>query len=509
MIAAGCAIAIGLSPERSHAEDLSALAYTSDMPTKAMPTKALPPAALSGPTTCTSVPDFFTTNCVLSWYGITVYGTVDVGGGYQTHGAPFDKQFITGASYFLQKMNRTAMWGLAPNAMSQSNIGIKGKEPIAGDWSFIFALEAGFDPYSLQLANSPGSLIRNNGVPLNLQTTNGDSSRAGQFYNSVGYLGIASPVYGTLTVFRQNSLTLDGVLAYDPMGGSYAFSPIGFSGVTAGAGDTETARYSTAVKYRVDVGPFRAAALWQFGTYALNNGANGAWEGQLGADIRGLGAGTGVLSVDGIFTYTRDAVSLGISSAAGSLSNGVPIAPFAQGPLTATISNQTSFMGLAKYAEGPFKVYFGYEWIQFALPSDTEAGFTDIGGNPIGAIFANNTAINNVAFGPACGTGVCSEKILQVVWTGVKYAIRDNLDVIGAYYHYDQGTYTTANCSNPVAHSQCSGTMDAVSGVIDWRFAPKWDTYVGMMYSQMAGGLANGYLSRNNLDPTAGLRFRF
>ena len=30
--------------------------------------------------------DFFFTACPLSWYGFTFYGTVDVGGTYQTHG---------------------------------------------------------------------------------------------------------------------------------------------------------------------------------------------------------------------------------------------------------------------------------------------------------------------------------------------------------------------------------------------------------------------------------------
>jgi len=53
-------------------------------------------------------------------------------------------------------MNRVAMWGLAPNALSQSNVGVKGNEPFAPGWSFVFQLEAGFDPYSLRLANSPG-----------------------------------------------------------------------------------------------------------------------------------------------------------------------------------------------------------------------------------------------------------------------------------------------------------------------------------------------------------------
>jgi hypothetical protein len=29
------------------------------------------------------------------------------------------------------------------------------------------------------------------------------------------------------------------------------------------------------------------------------------------------------------------------------------------------------------------------------------------------------------------------------------------------------------------------------------------------MYSQVNDGLANGYIQRNNIDPTVGLRFRF
>ena len=118
-------------------------------------------------------------------------------------------------------------------------------------------LEAGFDPYSLQLANGPGSLAANIGVPVTAQNTNSNSSRAGQFYNSVGYVGVSSDFYGTLTVFRQNSLTLDAVIAYDPMAGSYAFSPLGFSGTTCGVGDAEICHFSTAVKYRANIGPVR------------------------------------------------------------------------------------------------------------------------------------------------------------------------------------------------------------------------------------------------------------
>ena len=278
-------------------------ATAADMVTKTPPPAAAPPA----PVPCGTLWDFVTTACPLTWYGITVYGTVDVGGGWQSHGTPFSPISAPGQDYLIQKAGNRALWGIAPNGMSQSNIGVKGNEPIGAGWSFVFDLEAGFDPYSLQFANGPGSLAKNVNVPLTSQNAAADFEPGGPVYNSVGYLGVSSPTYGTLTVFRQNSLTLDGVLAYDPMGGSYAFSPIGWQGTTCGVGDTEDCRYSTAVKYRVNVGMFRAAGLWQFGGYGQNNGADGAYQAQLGADIHNLADGT--LSVDAIYSYVRDAVS--------------------------------------------------------------------------------------------------------------------------------------------------------------------------------------------------------
>jgi hypothetical protein len=92
----------------------------------------------------------------------------------------------------------------------------------------------------------------------------------------------------------------------------------------------------------------------------------------------------------------------------------------------------------------------------------------------------------------------------------VKYAIIDNLDVIGAYYHYDQPAFgAPVNCAAAPPPATCHGTFDAVSFVVDWQFAKKFDAYGGFMFSQINGGLANGYLNRNTIDPTVGLRFRF
>ncbi len=118
-------------------------------------TKAPVPAAATASSACTNISGFFLTDCPLTWYGVRLYGTIDTGVGYQTHGAPFDSYFPQGSSYLVQKMNRQALWTLAPGGLSASAVGIQVSEPIAGGWDFIGELETSFDPYSLQLSNGP------------------------------------------------------------------------------------------------------------------------------------------------------------------------------------------------------------------------------------------------------------------------------------------------------------------------------------------------------------------
>jgi predicted porin len=465
---------------------LGSAAHAADLPvyTKAPPIAPAP--ALVG---CTSAEQFFVTDCPLTYYGITVYGTIDVGGGYETHGAPFNGHIITGVSELVQKQNRpTAMWLQTPNGLTQSNVGIKGKEAITTGLDFVFDLNFGFDPYSGNFANGPASLADNNGIPLAKQSSNADSSRAGQWYNGVGYAGLSSS-YGTLTFGRQNSLELDGVNAYDPMGGSYAFSVIGWQGTAVGGGDTEDARVSTAVKYRVDVANlFRLGAIYQIGGYDNNNATQNEWGAQIGKDFD-FGA-NGKLSLDAIYTEDKGAVKAAALSAAQN-------AAF-PGSLAATISDDNSAMFLAKYTYKQLRLYAGYEYITFANPtSPVTTGFTGIAGIPI--------ALPNIT-----QTTFKINEHLQVSWVGARYAITPTLDAGVAYYHYDQNSFHVGGfCNSAATASSCAGTLNAASFDIDWQFAKKFDLYGGFMYSAVAGGLANGYQVFNNWAPTVGLRFRF
>src|SRR5262245_65822391 len=96
--------------------------------------------------------------------GRTVEGTIDAGFGGHSHGAPFDPRSTAGASYLIQRQNRSPMWGAAPNALSQSSIGIKGTEPIGGNVSLVFALDGGFGPSSFRFSDWPGSVAGEPGI---------------------------------------------------------------------------------------------------------------------------------------------------------------------------------------------------------------------------------------------------------------------------------------------------------------------------------------------------------
>jgi len=413
----------------------------------------------------------------LTLWGVTLYGTVDIGVAHLDHGAPLSATYASGLPFLLQKFNNRPVTSFAPNGLSQSKIGVSGVEPIGGGVSAVFKLETGFQPTSGQLADGLKSLVLSNGAPLAQQRESGDSSRAGQPFQSAAWAGLQSKAWGTLTYGRQNSLILDDLQKYDPQLQAQAFSPVGYSGVAGGGGDTEDARLDQALRYAVQHGPVRFAALHQF---ARGNGLpGGSDQFDVGADIAGL-------SVDATYAHVSDAVAAATLTAAQ--------AAAAPGTLAGTISDNTAWTLQGRYGWKAAKLYAGYEHIELADPARPIArGADTIGGYELSTV--SNTAYAN-------------HKIQQFYWIGLRYAFTPRLDLTAAAYRNVQNSYKGNGCADRSA-SSCSGAHTEASLVADYKLNKRFDVYAGLNYSAASGGMAFGYLNTAVLSQMGGVRFNF
>ena len=428
----------------------------------------------------------------LNWHGVTLYGNIDVGYAYQSHGVPSGGSFPQVLEYNIwnAKNANNTISSLAADALSRTNIGLKIAEDIGAGWQAVGKVATDFNPLSGELANGPASLLRNYGVPLPNQTANGDSNRAGQAFNGEVFAGVSNPSYGTVTVGRQRSFQYEAFDEYDPQGLSYAFGIIGYSASFSGAGDTEAARWNDSVKYTYQYGPVHAGAMYSGG--GPDTGIFGqAYGFDLGAGYRGF-------TVDAIYQNESDVVS---SSAASATT------------LKAVISDNESWSVQGKYTYefgGGFKdaaaaakltFYGGYENISFANPDKNPAnivGQTTVGGYLISAVTLNPYQ---------------TDKVLQLAWTGAKLELPSGWSFTGAYYHIEQNSYL-GTVNRPAAGTiqtaaNTSGFYNDGSFVIDYRFNKHFDVYGGINYSALDGGLSAGYLNNSQTTVATGIRLQF
>jgi len=487
-----------------------------------------PTAATKSPDPCASLHDFATTDCTLTWHGITVYGAYDVGVGYVSHGLPENGYNYEGESL----VNRNGFqhrFVVAPNNLQQTGLGLRGKEEFAEGWYVVFNLSTGINPQSGLLANASATQIANNGQPRAGYTFAIDGARAGQPLNDEYYGGVSSKIFGTLTFGRQRALGTDAMLQYDPAGGGYAFSYIGYNGTTAGGGDTEDTRWDEALKYRLTYGPvhfgamykfadgsggcFSADPAWTASTCTPESAHNNAYGFDLGGEYRNF-------SVDAVFQHYNQAISvlnplLGPQSLSAPYQsttdsintnqiNGVNLIPTTN-TVYGIVTANNAIMVAAKYAWDRFKFYGGYEHIWQNNPSrPLGVGASDQGGYIMSGVEDKN---------------LDSTKIVQIWWTGAKYAIDKKTDVTFAWYQQRQNDFRVPPACSASAgfRASCAGTLNEGSLYADHHFTKRFDVFAGVAYSWVSGGLAIAiphgpgvpYFSNNNVAPTIGARFAF
>jgi len=418
----------------------------------------------------------------LSLGGVTLYGTIDVGYAYQSHGVPLSSQYLGGLEYQAFTTTRNfagAQSTLAESGLEQSKVGVRIAEPIVSDVTLLGQAETGFNPLSGQLTDACAALATNSSQAQGSQTANADSSRCGQAFNSLLFGGASTPRFGKLTIGRHNSLELDALAQYDPQILSYAFSFLGYSGFNAGAGSTQAGRWDNSIKYAYGNGPFHVAGMYSDGgqdTGILHR----AYAADAGLVYKGL-------SVDFVYENENGAVNLRSSFD----NNGVN--PLPSPGLAAYISNDTSYNLLGKYTfefgdaatKDKLTVYAGYSHIRKAQ-GQTEPGAEAQGSYPI-----------------SVGIYVISPAVYNMEWTGARYAMSSGWNFTGAFYHVNQNSWTIGAGSSPTpgatpigcsgAGLLCAGDFYEASGVSDYVINKHYDVYGGVNWSKVTDGLANGF----------------
>jgi predicted porin len=480
------------------------------------------------PDACASGHEFATTDCTLTWHGVTLYGAYDVGVGWVSHGLPVNGYNYEGES-LVNRNGFQSRFLVAPNNLQQTSLGIRGKEEFAPGWAVVFNASTGINPQSGLLADASKTNIVNNGLPRSSYSEAIDGARAGQPFNDEFYAGISATHFGTLTFGRQRSLGTDAMLLYDPAGGSYAFSYIGYNGTMSGGGDTEDSRWDDALKYRFTYGPVHFGAMYKFA-----NGSGGCFSGTAGWTAAtctperphnnaygfDLGGEHGKFSADLVFQHFNQAISV-LNPLLGPQSLSAPYQSTTDsintnqitganlidpnGTVYGIVTDNNAIMVAAKYAWDPFKFFAGYEYIWQNNPAQPlGVGATDMGGYIMSGVEDDN---------------LDSEKLVQIWWAGVKYSFNSKTDITGSWYQQRQNDFRLPPTCSPSAgfRSSCAGTLNETSLYADHHFTKRFDGYVGVAYSFVSGGLAIAiphgpgvpYNYPSNVAPTIGVRFAF
>src|SRR5208282_462700 len=260
---------------------------------------------------------------------------------------------------------------------------------------------------------------------------------AGQPFNDEYYGGISSALFGTLTFGRQRALGTDAMLLYDPVGGGYAFSYIGYNGTMAGGGDTEDSRWDDALKYRLTYGPVHFGAMYKFadgsgGCYSASAGwtaatctPESAHNNAYGFDA---GGNYGRFSADLVYQHYNQAISvlnplLGPQSPTQpyqSTTDSINTNPINGGANMGAnlidtenteygiVTDNSALMLALKYKWNKFRFYGGYEYIWQENPANP----LGVGASAQGGYLLSGVEDNNLD----------SPKRVQVWWTGAKYS---------------------------------------------------------------------------------------
>ena len=423
---------------------------------------------------------------------VTLYGTLDASVANIQHSYTFDPNMVSEANPLIVHATQSAT-GMFSGGLTPSKWGIKGQEDMGGGVKGIFLLESAINIGTGTLSNAAEALTHSGAEGPNAAA---DSAINGQLFSRGAYVGISSSDYGQLTLGRHPTFFLDDIGQTDPMLGSYAFSPIGYSGAYGGGGLTDDSRVDNSLKYKVGFGDFTLGLLYKFGGVSGSSSAQGAYQ------VNGSYV-SGPLGVYLGYQQFKDAFSISGSTV---------------GTLSATAADTKAFLLAAKYTFDATKTTIrgGYEREEFNNPSNPGTA-AQVGPPAVAA--TGDQAVNSLFGYTVTSVGVASyasQKNINVLWIGGTQEITSAFSVSAAWYRASQNSWTAGATGSEYCgdasgkhNTLCSGATNYYSLVLDYRFSKRTDAYVGIMKDTASGGMATGYTDPSNRITAIGLRHSF
>ena len=223
----------------------------------------------------------------------------------------------------------------------------------------------------------------------------------------------------------------------------------------------------------------------------------------------------GSLSLDGVLSWSNDAVSLATFGGAN-IACLTPANCFINvnsqyfdpnTVLRATLSNDLGGELVARYKLDPVPVtlYGGWIYARQMNPSDDFlGGFPSIAQGifvPPGA-FNKSGVYTNTA---TTANNFDIQKVLNTFWVGARWKLPtmgfvSNLEAMGGFYYPNQTTSTPplAQARALSSAAPVCGQPDGISFLLDWKPVKRVDIYGGVLVSNVYGGLANGFFSTSS-----------
>ena len=392
---------------------------------------------------------------------VTLYGTLDVGIATMSHANNGDSNTASTFSTLPGQKQTARVTGMDSSNLTPSKWGIKGLEDMGGGYKASFTLESALN---INTGTNPNGRLNDSLPGSGTAYNNGEGSIQGQMFDREASVGLEGG-FGSIKAGRMTTVMADTIGAYDPLGASYAASPLGFNGGYSGAGFTGEARWDNSLKYAKSFGAFNFAA-----GYKTAGTTGGIRQGQAYGTT--LEYAQPVWSVKVGYESNKDAILVGND----------PITPTGSAvaipALKLTFADTNAVTLAGKYVVGSLTFKGGWEMITTKNPS--HAAYDSVTDYP---------QLNGIPVAATATTSYSDPRTQRMAWFGVNYQATPKVVLSASAYQLNTSTYGVDSSSATMAGTSKENVFGMTA---TYALSNRTKVYVTGMEASMSGPVWTG-----------------